>query len=230
MVTTDTFRTALIQVFSEAEKKGLPFIDVRSGDLHSRVGATARMPSCCNAMRSLCDSSDVIVTAPPKGNGANLIIRYQIPRNNNNLRKIRVPEQNTVIIPQENGFTSIFQSLLSRYSDLSELKNLEQLIQVDPQSAMVKIRKTTEKLSQRICKKQNLSFENKSFNDLCFLIADNQILSKKAVNYLHTIRKMGNFYAHPSDSTNDKLSERDVMIMAQALFAIVEESLDEDLI
>jgi len=137
------------------------------------------------------------------------------------------PEKIKIIIPQEDWFTTKLQKLLLRYPDLSELKNLEELMSIDPQSAIVKIRIAAEEICRRIRKKQNLTFENKSFNDLCFLIADNKLLSKKAINYLHNIRKMGAACAHPND---DKLIKTDVVIMVLSLFAIVEECIDEDLI
>ena len=101
---------------------------------------------------------------------------------------------------------------------------------MDPQSAVIKIRIVAEKISQRICEKQNLSSKNVKFDDLCFIISDHQILSKTAMNYFHSIRKMGNVFAHPLDSNDEKITEADVMILTQALFAIVEECLDKKMI
>lgn len=44
-------------------------------------GPENRMPVCCDAMRRMMDSSvDSILSEPPKGKGASLCIRYQIPR------------------------------------------------------------------------------------------------------------------------------------------------------
>jgi len=233
MVTADAFRSALIQIFKDSQQNGLSFVEVRSGDLHKNLGGypgpNHRMPICCSVMRSVLDSEDIIVTSPLKGNGANLVIRYHVPRNKN-IVKAQIQEPKKALAPQENWFTVKFLGLSSRYSGLSELNNLDKLMSLDPQSAIVKIRRVAEKITQRICKKQNVPFENKSFNDLCFLISEKQILSKKGMNYLHSIRKMGNVFAHPTDTIDEKLSEADVMIIVQALFAIVEECLDEDLI
>jgi 5-methylcytosine-specific restriction protein A len=38
------------------------------------------MPMCCQAMYKLKRASDEIVSAPPKGKGASLTIRYLLPR------------------------------------------------------------------------------------------------------------------------------------------------------
>jgi hypothetical protein len=85
MVTAEDFRSALIQIFKDSQQKGITFIDVRSGDLHKRLGdypgTNHRMPICCSVMREFCDTEDITVTSPPKGDGANLVIRYYIPRN-----------------------------------------------------------------------------------------------------------------------------------------------------
>ncbi len=83
-LTTEHFERALQSLLHGAEQNRLPFIDVRSGDLHGRVGQypgpNHRMPICCNAMRKFMRSKDEILEGPPRGNGANLVIRYYLPR------------------------------------------------------------------------------------------------------------------------------------------------------
>lgn len=83
-VTAEEFRSALRRIFTEAEREGKDVVVVRAGDLHEIVGGypgrAHRMPVCCSAMRSVMDSGDRITRQPPKGNGANLFIQYQLPR------------------------------------------------------------------------------------------------------------------------------------------------------
>jgi 5-methylcytosine-specific restriction protein A len=59
-------------------------ITIKSGDLHRRVGGypshNHRMPVCCHVMRANMRSGDQILAAPPKGDGATLVIRYRLPR------------------------------------------------------------------------------------------------------------------------------------------------------
>jgi hypothetical protein len=79
-ITTDDFREALRLVLLEAAQRGLLQLDVRSGELHKRVGGRNQMPQVCSAMRSLMEEGDAILESPPKGNGSRLVIRYKIPR------------------------------------------------------------------------------------------------------------------------------------------------------
>jgi hypothetical protein len=78
------FQTAVLAQFGEAADQGASVLRIRAGDLHARVGGYPgphhRMPSCCAAMRRSMQPGDVIVAQPPKGNGANLVIEYRLPR------------------------------------------------------------------------------------------------------------------------------------------------------
>lgn len=78
------FSEALRLKLQEAAESGLSYIDINSGKLHRAVGGypkpTPRMPICCAVMRKEMRSGDSILAQPPKGNGANLTIRYQLPR------------------------------------------------------------------------------------------------------------------------------------------------------
>ncbi len=63
---------------------GMKFVEVRSGDVHRELGGypgpNHRMPDCCQVMRRLMTGTDSILEAPPKGNGATLVVRYALPR------------------------------------------------------------------------------------------------------------------------------------------------------
>jgi 5-methylcytosine-specific restriction protein A len=82
--TSDDFRTALESVLSEADRLGLSFVGITAGALHRRVGGYPgddhRMPVCCEVMRRAMGANDVIVSAPPKGDGATLLIQYFLPK------------------------------------------------------------------------------------------------------------------------------------------------------
>jgi 5-methylcytosine-specific restriction protein A len=55
-------------------------VDVNSGDLHRQVGGypgrNHRMPVCCEVMYGKMKGDDAVLSAPPKGKGASLTIRY----------------------------------------------------------------------------------------------------------------------------------------------------------
>ena len=84
MPTADKFRTALFAWLDEAERASKAYVEINSGKLHRVVGGYPgqkhRMPVCCAVMESAMREGDVVVSAPPKGRGASLTIRYMLPR------------------------------------------------------------------------------------------------------------------------------------------------------
>jgi len=76
------FENMIEQLFSDAREKGLDYKTINSGDLHEMVGgypgSDHRMPVCCDVMRKKMKDSDVIITSPPKDNGASLTIKYKL--------------------------------------------------------------------------------------------------------------------------------------------------------
>jgi hypothetical protein len=88
MPTASDFQKALTKIFQDTQAQGLSYIDVRAGDLHSYVGgypcSNHRMPVCCDVMHRIMQTDDKILCAPPSGCGANLKIRYKLPRRNEN--------------------------------------------------------------------------------------------------------------------------------------------------
>jgi hypothetical protein len=46
-------------------------------ELGSYPGPNQRMPNCCQVMKRLMATQDRILTAPPKGVGASLVVRYE---------------------------------------------------------------------------------------------------------------------------------------------------------
>ena len=84
VTTTDDFRSALHEVFADAQASGVHHIDINSGKLHRMLGgypgSSHRMPVCCQAMYAEQRPGDEILEKPPKGKGASLTIRYVLPR------------------------------------------------------------------------------------------------------------------------------------------------------
>lgn len=91
----EEFRNAIREKIRAAAAAGLDYVEIRSGDLHDELGAEARHPACCQAMRSLHCPGDLILGLPRdrkvnhdgltfdqqrNGNrhcGANLVVRYR---------------------------------------------------------------------------------------------------------------------------------------------------------
>jgi 5-methylcytosine-specific restriction protein A len=78
------FRDELHDQLGRAAKRGVKFVEINSGELHRNVGgypgAGHRMPVCCEVMYAEQRTGDEVVSRPPKGKGASLTIRYQLPR------------------------------------------------------------------------------------------------------------------------------------------------------
>jgi 5-methylcytosine-specific restriction protein A len=84
MPTRDEFRAELKARLHRAALLGAGHLEVNSGELHRKLGGYPgtkhQMPSCCEAMYVEQRAGDEIVSAPPKGKGASLTIRYMLPR------------------------------------------------------------------------------------------------------------------------------------------------------
>lgn len=86
MPTANDFRDALKGYFYEASKQSQPTVDVNAGNLHRSLGGypgpNHRLPICCTVMRAAMDedAGDIILSSPESGQGANLTIRYVLPR------------------------------------------------------------------------------------------------------------------------------------------------------
>lgn len=76
------FEKALQNKLLEATEKGMSSIMINSGELHRAVGSypdeNNRMPLCCHVMRDAMRAGDKIIQSPPKGQGASLIIEYNL--------------------------------------------------------------------------------------------------------------------------------------------------------
>ncbi|MFZ2235064.1 MAG: hypothetical protein WAV67_01685 [Dokdonella sp.] len=77
---TADYERLLSEDIHAAHESMLPYLEVRSGDLHRKAGGKKSYTTCCGAMRKLMVDGDVVLAQPPMGNGGNLYIRYAIPR------------------------------------------------------------------------------------------------------------------------------------------------------
>lgn len=74
------FRKEIQQQINDAREIGQEYIDVVAGEVHTKLGGypgeNHRMPTCCSVMKSLMKPTDKVLSAPLKGKGASLTIRY----------------------------------------------------------------------------------------------------------------------------------------------------------
>lgn len=80
MPTKDQFTVEITRILSEAKASGAESVDINSGAVHRAIGGyPARnhaIRTCCLALRDTMRTGDRIVSAPPRGAGASLTIRY----------------------------------------------------------------------------------------------------------------------------------------------------------
>lgn len=79
------FRKALSDEIEAAIRAAKTHIDIKAGELHRLLGGYPgkdhSMPSCCDVLYEEHDRGGAdILSAPPKGKGASLTIRYHLPR------------------------------------------------------------------------------------------------------------------------------------------------------
>lgn len=84
MPRTADFKRALEALFVKETERGVDHVIVRSGDLHRRLGGYPgqdhAMPTCCNVLYAAMGQGDKVLRSPPKGQGANVVISYRLPR------------------------------------------------------------------------------------------------------------------------------------------------------
>jgi len=78
------FQRELSIIFIESHEQKKSYIDIKSGDLHRKVGeyrgSNHRMLLSCHVMRINMRSGDKILQEPLSGQGATLCIRYNLLR------------------------------------------------------------------------------------------------------------------------------------------------------
>lgn len=76
------FISEIERIFTNARNRGDKYVEIISKDLHTKLGGypgrNHSMPSCCDAMYDIKKDSDEIISAPTKGKGATLKIRYYL--------------------------------------------------------------------------------------------------------------------------------------------------------
>jgi len=80
MLTAPQIETELRRQLAHAQNAGLPYIDIKAGDLHKDVKGQARVPLLCHVMRKLMESGDRVLHEPASGQSTSVVIRYVLPR------------------------------------------------------------------------------------------------------------------------------------------------------
>ncbi len=227
-LTTDDFRRELRECLSQAEASGMTEITIRAGDLHKALsgcyGSNHRMPACCSAMYQAMEIGDEIVEAPPKGRGANLYIRYHLPRPGTvemqeNLRRV-LPRS-----PEPQVFAKL-EELIRRHPEYTALEKIRDLATTTPATAIATARTIAELVTKKVCIRQGLWFSGAMFDNMCGILKSSNLLDARILTYLKTIRIMGNKAVH----TDTVFGEQDRVIIGTLLHEYLLAVLERDLI
>ncbi len=79
----ENFQDFIDFIFKQNIKLQNEWVDIKSGNIHQLLGSypgrSNRMKSCCTVMYKLTEKmKHEIISAPPKGFGANLVIRFYL--------------------------------------------------------------------------------------------------------------------------------------------------------
>jgi hypothetical protein len=135
VATRGQFHDELMRLFQHAVNNGLENIEVSAGELHRSVGGYPgpdhRMPVCCSVMRSEFSADcDLVLESPPKGDGASLTIRYNLPRkvefNNRHLEGDRVAAKGSETAEQANQspYEAVIRQMMTREDELTNQRML----------------------------------------------------------------------------------------------------------
>jgi hypothetical protein len=81
MPTTDEFRREVLAQIARAAKQGRPHVELNAGEVHRVVSPQQnRHAMVCSAMRELITTTDIVVHAPPAGDGPSFTVRFSLPR------------------------------------------------------------------------------------------------------------------------------------------------------
>lgn len=227
-LTIDDFQRELRECLNRAESSGKTEITIRAGDFHKTMGDYPghrhRMPVCCSAMYQAMEIGDEIVEAPEKGRGANLYIRYRLPRPGavemqENLRRV-LPRS-----PEPQVFAEL-EELIRHHPEYAALEKIHDLATTTPATAIATARTIAELVTKKVCIRQGLWFSGATFDNMCGMLKSSDLLDARILTYLETIRIMGNKAVH----TDTVFGEQDRVIISTLLHEYLLAVLERDLI
>ena len=105
-----------------------------------------------------------------------------------------------------------------------------QLLDVDPDSVVSKVRRIGENISKAIARKNIRRFDHSwSFASVTKELHDQHIISSKAKGYIDTIRIFGNMASHTDDTRTVSFTHEDALVVLHALLLFLKETTEANL-
>lgn len=138
-------------------------------------------------------------------------------------------EPPSTLFPGAGKKSAVSQSGLEQLLDVGEqagftkLAVLPQLAEIDPEAAILKLRKLTERLCLIVLGQTTTEWQ---LSKLIDLVKKQNVLSKKVGTYLDNLRVLGNMAAHvPHDLFEEEFHMADVQLAATSLALVIAEAL-----
>ncbi|MDI6720598.1 MAG: hypothetical protein QMD46_13410 [Methanomicrobiales archaeon] len=202
-------------------------ITIRAGDLHKALGdypgPNQRMPVCCSAMYQAMEIGDEIVKAPHKGKGANLYIRYRLPRPGavemqENLRQV-LPRS-----PAPQVFADL-EYLMLRHPEYAALNQISDLAKATPATVVSICRTIVEQITRMVCTRHGIQVKGMTLDEMCGMVKAYELLDPRALAYLNTLRIMGNKAVHAETEFLEQDRIIICSILHEYLLAVLEKNL-----
>jgi hypothetical protein len=156
-------------------------------------------------------------------------------------RKIQIPFKLNVLenykdlvtksIPKQLNMLSYLDDFQDFFKPPFNSKKFKDLLETDPETLVIKIRKIAESLVKRISRNKIKNYSpNSSFSSSIFELHKYKIIDNKMNGFINTVRIFGNMAAHSNPDGNTNFNEKDAFSIANAFISFVSDCVDKNLI
>ena len=178
---------------------------------------------------------------PIKKGILNTKITLKIKIDNISSRNIYIPFNIKVIESYKNLLGESIPQNLNMSKLLDEYQNLfkppfnslifKSLINIDPETLVIKIRKIAESLVKRIyAKKIKEGNPNLNFASTIFELHKQNIIDNKMNGFINTVRILGNYAAHSNSETGLVFNEKDAYAISNAFISFVADCVEKKIL
>lgn len=178
---------------------------VKMGKINDVIKVRIKNDSVCNKEFSIPFELTVL------DDYRNLVTNKSAPKNVDVIQKLDFYENK--LIPPINGTT------------------FEELLSIDPEALVMKIRKNSEAVIKSIFSKKGLSIEPRAtFESLINTLKREKFLDNKMLGFINTIRILGNTAVHYDMESPSTFTEEDAYVISSVFVLFIEECIKRDLI
>ena len=134
-------------------------------------------------------------------------------------------------IPKDLNLLSYLDEFQELFKPPFNSKKFKDLLNTDPETLIIKIRKIAESFVKRITEnKLEVNTSNLTFASSIFELHKHKIIDNKMNGFINTVRIIGNMAAHSNLEYNTIFNEKDAFSVANAFISFVSDCIDKKLI